>query len=210
MIPFSMVAPGPQSRVASAAQERWQTHMRGIRARNPESLAGLYDETSRFLYGLALRILGNQADAEEVILDVYQHVWNHSDVYDDTRGNVWNWLAVVTRNRAIDRLRQSSTRRAREAPIESEYERAGSAQAPETLSILEQERKMVRRAMGSLKEDQRQAIELAFFDGLTHVEVAEKLGAPLGTIKTRIRVGLRRLKDAMPPRAPIAPGAHAT
>jgi RNA polymerase sigma-70 factor, ECF subfamily len=178
--------------------------MQGVRTRNAESLAALYDETSRFLYGLALRILGNQADAEEVILDVYQYLWNHSDLYDDSRGNVWSWLAVMTRNRAIDRLRQCNTRRAREAPIESEYERPGPAEAPESLSILEQERKIVRHAMGTLKQDQRQAIELAFFDGLTHAEVAEKLGAPLGTIKTRIRVGLRRLKEAMPPREPVA------
>src|SRR3954454_13523661 len=110
---FPMVAPG-SSRVVSAAEERWRSHMLGIRARNPESLASLYDETSRFLYGLALRILGNQADAEEVILDVYQHVWNHGALYDDARGNVWSWLAVVTRNRAIDRLRQANTRRTRE------------------------------------------------------------------------------------------------
>jgi RNA polymerase sigma-70 factor (ECF subfamily) len=183
--------------------------MRGIRARNSESLAALYDETSRFLYSLALRILGNQADAEEVILDVYQHVWNHGDLYDGSRGNVWSWLAVVTRHRAIDRLRQSNTRRSREAPIEHEYERAGAGEVPETLSILEQERTIVRHAMASLKEDQRQAIELAFFDGLTHTEVAEKLGAPLGTIKTRIRVGLRRMKQAMPPGALEGPGAHA-
>jgi RNA polymerase sigma-70 factor, ECF subfamily len=183
--------------------------MRGIRVRNPESLASLYDETSRFLYGLALRILGNQADAEEVILDVYQHVWNHGDLYDDARGNVWSWLAVVTRNRSIDRLRQSSTRRAREAPIESEHERPGSAAAPESLSILEQERKIILAAMNSLRVDQRQAIELAFFQGLTHAEIAEQLGAPLGTIKSRIRVGLRRLKETMPPRAPVAPGANA-
>src|SRR3954464_5069920 len=120
-----MVVTGPQSRVASAAEERWRMHMRGIRARNPESLARLYDETSRFLYGLALRILGNQADAEEVILDVFQHVWKQAEVYDYTRGNVWTWLAVITRNRAIDRLRQANTRRAREVPIEIEHERAG-------------------------------------------------------------------------------------
>jgi RNA polymerase sigma-70 factor, ECF subfamily len=194
---------------STASEERWRSQLRGIRARNPESLATLYDETSRFLYGLALQIVRDPSDAEEVIMDVYQHVWKNSHLYDETRGKVWNWLAVVTRNRAIDRLRQSNTRRAREAPIETEYERAGPAEAPESLSILEQERRIVRHAMATLKADQRQAIELAFFDGLTHAEVAEKLGTPLGTIKTRIRVGLRRLKEAMPPRTPVAPGAHA-
>jgi RNA polymerase sigma-70 factor (ECF subfamily) len=204
-----MVPPGPVSRVVSPAEERWRSHIRGIRARNPESLASLYDETSRFLYGLALRILGNQADAEEVILDVYQHVWNQSALYDDARGSVWSWLSVITRNRAIDRLRQSNNRRAREAPIEAVHEHAGPGMVPESLSILQQERKMVRHAMGALQEDQRRAIELAFFHGLTHTEVAEKLGAPLGTIKTRIRVGLRRLKEAMTPDTPIGAGEDA-
>jgi len=204
-----MGGPRLSTRAVSPVEELWRSHIRGIRARNPESLASLYDETSRFLYGLALRILANQADAEEVILDVYQHVWNQSAVYDDARGNVWTWLSVMTRNRAIDRLRQSNTRRAREAPIEMESERADPAAVPESWSILQQERRLVRDAMGSLQQDQRRAIELAFFDGLTHTEIAEKLGAPVGTIKTRIRVGLRRLKDAITPDASIGVGADA-
>ena len=179
--------------------------MRGIGARNPEALAALYDETSRFLYGLALQILRDRADAEEVILDVYQHVWSHSHLYDETRGNVWNWLAVVTRNRAIDRLRQSNTRRSREAPLDASPERGV---APENL-ILQEERQLVRRAMESLRADQREAIELAFFGGLTHVEVAERLSAPLGTIKTRIRAGLRKLKEALETATPIEASADA-
>lgn len=182
--------------------------MRGVRARNPESLAALYDQTSRFLYGLALHILRDQADAEEVILDVYQHVWNHAELYDETRGNVWNWLAVVTRHRAIDRLRQANSRRAREAPMEIGHDRGASDGVPESL-ILQQERQVVRRAMGALKPGERQAIELAFFAGLTHVEVAERLGAPLGTIKTRIRAGLRRLREAMAAAGAIEAAADA-
>jgi RNA polymerase sigma-70 factor, ECF subfamily len=206
---FRMVPPGPSLRAVSPTEERWRSHIRGIQARNAESLASLYDETSRFLYGLALRIAGNPADAEEVILDVYQHVWNHGAAYEEARGSVWTWLAVITRNRAIDRLRQSNTRRAREVPIEIDHDRAGTAAVPETLSILREERKLVRDAMESLKQEQRVAIELAFFQGLSHTEVAEKLGAPLGTIKTRIRVGLRRLKEAMSPGAPVPAGADA-
>jgi RNA polymerase sigma-70 factor, ECF subfamily len=176
--------------------------MRGIRARNPESLASLYDETSRFLYGLALHILRDPADAEEVMMDVYQHLWSHSDVYDETRGNLWNWLAVVTRNRAIDRLRQSAGRTAREVPIEFGHDPGGS-EVPETVSIFQEERRLVRDAMGTLTREQREAIDLAFFRGLTHVEIAERLGAPLGTIKTRIRAGLQRLRKAMPSAAYI-------
>jgi RNA polymerase sigma-70 factor (ECF subfamily) len=183
--------------------------MRGIRARNPESLASLYDETSRFLYGLALHILRDPADAEEVIMDVYQYLWNHSDVYDESRGNLWSWLAVVTRNRAIDRLRQSSSRRAREVPIQIEHHPREANEVPENLTIFREERRLVRDAMNTLTSEQRQAIELAFFRGLTHVEVAEHLGAPLGTIKTRIRVGLQRLREAMPPAMCIGARADA-
>jgi RNA polymerase sigma-70 factor, ECF subfamily len=185
---------------STASEERWRSQLRGIRARNPESLATLYDETSRFLYGLALQIVRDPSDAEEVIMDVYQHVWKNSHLYDETRGKVWNWLAVVTRNRAIDRLRQSNLRRTREAPIETGWEPGAVVdQVPENLSILRQERQFVREAMDSLNQEQRQAIELAFFGGLTHVEVAERLGAPLGTIKTRIRAGLQKLREAIPP-----------
>ena len=153
---------------------------------------------------MALRIVGDSADAEEVILDVFQHVWNQSALYEDARGNVWTWLAVVTRNRAIDRLRESNSRRAREVPIEIDHDRAGTTAVPEISSILREERKRVRDAMGSLKLDERLAIELAFFQGLSHAEVAEKLGAPLGTIKTRIRAGLQRLKKAISSGAPVA------
>jgi RNA polymerase sigma-70 factor, ECF subfamily len=176
--------------------------MDGIRGRDPESLGRLYDESSRFVYGLALRILNDAADAEEVILDVFQQVWSLAEAYDASRGTIWSWLAVMTRNRAIDRFRQASTRRSREVPIEIEHEPA-AAEVPERLSMLQEERKLVRNALESLNREQRVAIELAFLRGLSHAEVAKHLGAPLGTIKTRIRVGLRRLRDAMPAGAPV-------
>ena len=180
--------------------------MRGIRARDPQSLAALYDESSRLLYGLALHILRDAADAEEVIMDVYQHIWSHGTLYDESRGNVWSWLATVTRNRAIDRLRSASGWRAKEVPIEFGFDPGTTAKVPEAQSIFQEERRLVRQAMDSLTADQRQAIELAFFRGLTHVEVAERLGAPLGTIKTRIRTGLQKLKEAMPASGRGTPG----
>jgi RNA polymerase sigma-70 factor, ECF subfamily len=161
-------------------------------------LQALYDETSRLLYGLAYRILGDRADAEEVVLDVYHQVWNSAGRYDSSRGSVWNWLMVMTRNRAIDRMRKSNLRKTLESPLEEPAESASEIPAPETQSIFAQERRLVRQAMETLGKEQRQAIELAFFSGLTHIEVAETLGAPLGTIKTRIRVGMRKLRDVLP------------
>jgi RNA polymerase sigma-70 factor, ECF subfamily len=178
-------------------EERWRAHMNGIRARNAESLAQLYDETSALLYGLALRVLNDVADAEEVTLDVYHEIWNVPGRYDAARGTVWAWMSVMTRTRAIDRLRQASTRRARELPIETYHDSPSPAPAPETYSIFQQERALVLRAMEALVPEQREAIELAFFRGLTHVEVAEAVGAPLGTIKTRIRGGMQRLREGL-------------
>ena len=180
-------------------EERWRAHLAGVRAGHSDALAELYDETSGLLYGLALRILNDPADAEEVVLDVYQQVWKSPHTFDPGRGTVWGWLAVLTRSRAIDRLRSMGSRRARELPLEPGFETRGNSPVPEAESIFAEERKLVRRALGMLAPEQREAIELAFFRGLTHVEVAEAMGAPLGTIKTRIRIGMRKMRDVLGP-----------
>lgn len=180
-------------------EERWRSYLDGIREEDSESLARLYDETSSLLYGLALRILNDPSDAEEVVLDVYQKVWKSTHTFDASRGTVWGWLTVLTRSRAIDRLRSMGSRRAREMPIEEGWETRSSYPMPEDQTIFAEERKLVRRALGMLAAEQREAIELAFFRGLTHVEVAEAMGAPLGTIKTRIRIGMRRMRDLLAP-----------
>ena len=184
---------------AAQNEERWRAHLDGIRLRNSESLARLYDETSAILYGLALRVLNDPADAEEVILDVYQQVWKSTDTFDASRGSVWGWLTVLTRSRAIDKLRRRGARRTRELPLESGWEAASSSPLPDSESMFAQERKLVRQALGTLAPEQREAIELAFFRGLTHVEVADALGTPLGTIKTRIRIGMRKLRETVEP-----------
>lgn len=180
------------------AEQRWRRYLARIQDRDSAALQELYDESSRVLYGLAFRMLGDRADAEEVILDVYHQVWNSADRYDASRGSVWSWLTVMTRNRAIDRLRKSNLRRTRELPIEEPVDSATGMPEPERQSMFAQEQRLVRQAMAKLGKEQRQAIELAFFSGLSHSEVAETLGAPLGTIKTRIRVGIQNLRKALP------------
>ena len=182
----------------SAHEQRWRTHLEGIRARDAGALQALYDETFRVLYSLALRVLNDREDSEEVILDVYQQVWKAADRYDPARGTVLAWLAVITRRRAIDRVRQSNVRRTRELPVEAAEDAASEHPAPETETILEQRRRLIRAAMGTLAPEQRAPIELAFFSGMSHSEVAEALGAPLGTIKTRIRMGMQKLRKALP------------
>jgi len=189
------------SRSGNIAQSelRWRVYLNGVRGRDPESLALLYDETSAILYSFAVRMLNDTADAEEVVLDVYQQVWKSIETFDAARGSVLAWLTVLTRSRAIDRMRRAGLRRTRETSIEKVFEAPCPGPQPEAESIFREERRLVRTALESLAPEQREAIELAFFRGLTHVEVAEALGAPLGTIKTRIRVGMRRLRDMLAP-----------
>src|SRR5258706_4557236 len=115
-------------------EERWRAHLDGIRAGDSESLAHLYDETSSILYGLALRVLNDPADAEEVILDVYQQVWKSTHTFDASRGSVWAWLTVLTRSRAIDKLRRRGTRRTREVPLESGWEAPSRLPTPDSQS----------------------------------------------------------------------------
>jgi RNA polymerase sigma-70 factor (ECF subfamily) len=188
----------PLPKVAQS-EERWRAHLEGIRSGNSESLARLYDETCGILYGLALRVLNDPADAEEVMLDVYQHIWKSPHTFDASRGSVWAWLTVLTRSRAIDKLRRRGARRTRELPLDSGWEAPSVSPMPDSESMFAQERKLVRQALGTLAPEQREAIELAFFRGLTHVEVADALGTPLGTIKTRIRIGMRKLREALAP-----------
>jgi RNA polymerase sigma-70 factor (ECF subfamily) len=147
---------------------------------------------------LAYRVLNDREDAEEVMLDVYQQVWNSAERFDPSRGNVLSWLAVMTRNRAIDRVRQSNVRRSRELQVEDQVDTASDSPAPDAQSILAQQQVLVRRAMATLGREQREAIELAFYSGMSHSEVADTLGEPLGTVKTRIRVGMQKLRKALP------------
>lgn len=178
-------------------EKRWRSYIDGIRSGNHESLARLYDESSPILYGLALRILNDPADAEEVVLDVYQQVWRVAKSFDESRGSVYGWLTVLTRSRAIDRLRCAGSRRMRERPIAEDCQVRCKQPVPEEQTLLREERARVRGALAALSPEQREAIELAFFRGLTHVEVAEAMGVPLGTIKTRIRIGMRRMRDVL-------------
>jgi RNA polymerase sigma-70 factor, ECF subfamily len=183
---------------APAPGDRWLGYMQGIRDRQSDSLAHLYDETSRLMYGLASRILSDPADAEEVLLDTYQQVWNSAAHFDSSRGSVLAWLATMTRNRAIDRLRQASSRRSRELPWDHDQEGPSQNAVAESDIAFRQERALIRDAVAALAPEQRQAIELAFFRGMTHAEVAETLKAPLGTIKSRIRVGIQKLRELLP------------
>jgi RNA polymerase sigma-70 factor, ECF subfamily len=162
-----------------------------------DALAALYDRHSRPVYSLAFRVLGDTREAEEVVQDVFAQAWRQAARYDTSRGAVVAWLLVMTRSRSIDRLRS----RRGLPPLAGDSEQtlgvlSDPAAGPERAALSAEQRSQVKTALGELPLVQRLAIELAFYEGLTHVEIAERLELPLGTIKTRIRLGLMKLKDA--------------
>jgi RNA polymerase sigma-70 factor, ECF subfamily len=159
-----------------------------IRAGDQQAMAELYDRYSKVVYAVALRVLQDAAGAEDVLQDVFLQLWRNPDAFDASRGSLAAWLAVIARHRSIDRLRK----RRPETDIEDCVIAGGPDLRDETERTLLIEK--VRGALQAMSPEQRQAMELAFFQGLTHTEIAEKTGEPLGTIKTRIRSGLQQLR----------------
>ena len=166
---------------------------------NGAALAALYDRHARAVYSLALRVVADEADAEEVVQEVFAQAWRQASRYDPARGTVVAWLLNMARTRAIDRLRARRARPDR-AGVESEHAwSALPATSADPLDALDTARDAarVRQALQRLPLIQRVAIELAYFEGLTQTEIAARLEEPLGTVKTRIRVALLKLRDAL-------------
>ena len=161
-----------------------------IRLGNEGAMAELYDRYSSIVYSVALRILGDSAAAEDVLQEVFMQLWRSPGAFDASRGNLAPWLAVITRNRAIDGLRKRHP--------ETDIEEVVVAVVPDMAGQAQRNRAMekVRGVLGSLPAAQRSALEMAYFEGLTHTEIAAKTGEPLGTVKTRIRSGLLALRKA--------------
>ena len=160
--------------------------------------AGLYDRHSRALYSLILRILGDEAEAEDVLQEVFVQAFRQAGRYDAARGAVAAWLLMMARSRAIDRLRTRRTRvegRTGEVQVLDDLPDA----QPDATSVMlhEEQTRLVRQALAELPLLQRVAIELAYYEGLSHTEIAERLEQPLGTVKTRIRLGLLKLRDEL-------------
>ena len=161
-----------------------------IRAGDQQAMAALYDRYSSVVYAVALRVLGDTGRAEDVLQEVFLQLWRNPEVFDASRGNMGAWLAVIARNRAIDALRKQRPEDdiadvvvSVEPDLASEADRARAAEK-------------VRGVLGAMPPSQRKALEMAYFEGLTHSEIAAKTGEPLGTIKTRIRAGLTSLRKA--------------
>ena len=183
-----------------AAQEAaWRGFIARCAERDQAGMSALYDESASLVYSLALRMVGNPADAEEVTMDVYQQVWRRAASYDGSRGTVASWLVTLARSRAIDRVRSQANRRQKEQPLPEILDLAAAGLSPERETAETQRKRRIAAALASLSPEQREALNLAFFSGLTHQEVAERLGQPLGTVKTRIRLGMMKLKEQLEP-----------
>ena len=159
---------------------------------NSAALAQLYDHSSSLLYGLAMRMLRSPEDAEEIVHDAYARAWRTASSYDGERGSVLSWLVLMTRSIAIDRIRSR-----RRQPEPSRPEVLATLETPESTLVSNERAVRVRKAIRDLPDDQRKLLELAFFRGLSHTEIAETAALPLGTVKTRIRAGLLRLRVAL-------------
>lgn len=169
--------------------------MNAIAERDGSALSLLYDRHAAAVMGVGIRILRDRAEADEMTGDVFIELWNRAERYDPSRGHPVGYLLGLARSRALDRLR-SRTRRDRLFVAAEEHD-ATAAGDPFSNSANAQMRSFLDRALSGLHPGQRQALELAYFDGMTHSEVAEATGEPLGTVKTRIRQGMVRLRDAL-------------
>jgi RNA polymerase sigma-70 factor, ECF subfamily len=161
-----------------------------------DGLAELYDRHGRLVYSLALRIVRDAGDAEDVVQEVFSQVWRQSARFDVTRGNVAAWLVTLTRTRAIDLLRRRRVRPDVSAASNPD-DRADEAPGQDVQVEWQNRAAQIKRALDALPPLQRMAVELAFYDGLTHTEIAEQLEVPLGTVKTRVRQGLLKLRESL-------------
>jgi RNA polymerase sigma-70 factor, ECF subfamily len=163
------------------------------------SVGALYDATNARVFGLALRIARDRAIAEEATIDVYTQVWRQAHRYQPSKGSVMVWLLSLARSRTIDALRSRLRKSEQETSIERGFDLTDPAPGPETASLEDERARTLRLALRSLPHEQRQALETVYFGGLTHTEAAETLRQPLGTVKTRVRMGLAALRRALHP-----------
>jgi RNA polymerase sigma-70 factor (ECF subfamily) len=166
-----------------------------VAAGDQTAFALMYDQLAPSVYGVARRVLRDPAQAEEVTQEVFTEIWRQATRFDAGRGSVRTWAVTIAHRRAVDRVRSEQARRdrqARQATLDPPAD-----PTPEDSALDSEDRERARAAMAELSVAQREALELAFYDGLTHVQIADHLGIALGTVKTRIRDGLIRLRAAL-------------
>ena len=185
-------------RHADETDLRWRALLARIAEGDEAALDDLYGQSCGLVFAVTLRVLRDVSSAEDVTLEVYLQVWRKALAFDAGRGTASAWLFMLARSRAIDRLRSPAQRaRDRQRPLEELAPLRDTAPDPEEAADLRARRDLVRLALAALSKEQREVIELAYFEGLSQSEIAAKSGAPLGTVKTRMRLGLLKLRDLM-------------
>lgn len=164
----------------------------------PAALMALYNATGSVLFGMALRILGNRAEAEEVLLDVYTQVWKQSASYSDKSRSPISWMAAITRDRAIDRLRSGRRERKPQTDEKAGADKYASGMEEEP-PVMPMPKGPIQSAIETLPSEQRSVLELAYFSGLSQSEIAARLHQPLGAVKTRARLGMTKLSELLRP-----------
>ncbi len=181
---------------APAPERDWAVLVQSVAAGDQLALHALYERAHRPVFTLIMRLTANRETAEELTIDVFHDVWRRAPRYDAASGTVLGWIMNQARSRAIDRLRFDS--RKKRSPDEGQQPLVDNPVAdPHNVLELREQGEALRAALAVLTPDERQAIEMSFFAGLTHVEAATRLNEPLGTIKTRIRSGLHKLRQAL-------------
>jgi RNA polymerase sigma-70 factor (ECF subfamily) len=173
--------------------------LRRIQQGEHDAVAALYDRYGGVAYGLAFRITANAATAEDVVQDAFVSLWKQAPRFDPERGHVRSWLLTIVHHRAVDAVRRRAGRPERALPEGSE-EFVATIGRPEELVETVLDAEAVREAVRQVPEEQRRVIEMAYFMGMTHVEIAAETGAPLGTVKSRLRIGLEKMREYLRPR----------
>ena len=181
---------------ARVPERHWIALVQSIAGGDQHALSALYEQTHRLVFTLMVRITNDRATAEELTVDVFHDVWRRAPKYDPAGGSVIGWIMNQARSRAIDRLRFEQ-RKKRVNPDVDGLLAAPEAIDPQDLQDVREQGRVVRQALGVLTPAERQAIETAFFGELTYREVAVRLDQPLGTVKTRVRSGLAKLREAL-------------
>ena len=172
--------------------------LKAVAARDEAALGQLYDRYRLILFGVLMRILNNREEAEDVLQEVFLQVWRRAADFDENRGRPFTWLVTLARSRGIDRLRAlASGERVATMAEAGANEASAAVSDAATDAIRSEQRGVVNSALSQLPEDQKRPLMLAYFDGLTQSEIALQLGAPLGTVKTRMRTGMMKLRELL-------------
>jgi RNA polymerase sigma-70 factor (ECF subfamily) len=190
-----VTAAGGRAATRAVPPSGWEAAVRDrVVAGDDAALREVYDQYSSFVYGIAVRVIGDPRAAEDVSQDVFVSFWERPDAFDPGRGSLRTWLGTLTHRRAVDHVRREEARRRR---AEREAGRAVAAPDVEEMATALLTAERVRAALDVLPEEQRRAVQLAYFGGRTYRQVAETLGIPEGTAKSRLRLALRRIADAL-------------